>query len=127
MTLSGVAEQTAKYAVSLPEYLARWNDTLIFAYESTGEESFFLDTRDPKPRSRPIFAFHKPEALLEWIKQDSTLRTNLLLPPLDRHGLRDCQIEAIEGLEKSLAIDQPRSLIQMATGAGKTCPSGEHA
>ena len=42
ITLSGVAEQTAKYSVSLPEHLARWNNTLIFAYESTGDESFFL-------------------------------------------------------------------------------------
>lgn len=74
VTLSGVAEQSAKYTVSLPEYLARWNDTLTFAYESTGDESFFLDNRDPKPRSRRIFAFHRPETLLEWIKQDSTLR-----------------------------------------------------
>jgi len=34
--------------------------------------------------------------------------------------LRDCQIEAIHGLEKSLGEDRPRSLIQLATGAGKT-------
>ena len=81
----------------------------------------FLDNRDPKPRSRRIFAFHKPETLLEWIKKDKTLRAGLqCMPPLNQYGLRDCQIEAIKGLEKSLAIDQPRSLIQMATGAGKT-------
>jgi type I restriction enzyme R subunit len=42
------------------------------------------------------------------------------MPPLDENGLRDCQIEAINGLEKSLAEDKPRSLIQLATGAGKT-------
>lgn len=34
--------------------------------------------------------------------------------------MRDCQIEAIHGLEKSLGEDRPRSLIQLATGAGKT-------
>jgi type I restriction enzyme R subunit len=32
----------------------------------------------------------------------------------------DCQVEAVTGLEQSLAGDHPRSLIQMATGAGKT-------
>jgi type I restriction enzyme, R subunit len=42
------------------------------------------------------------------------------MPPLDETGLRDCQIDAITGLEASLAEDKPRSLIQMATGAGKT-------
>jgi type I restriction enzyme R subunit len=58
---------------------------------------------------------------LEWLKQPDTLRARLQnLPELISTGLRDCQIEAIHGLEKSLAEDKPRSLIQMATGAGKT-------
>ncbi len=42
------------------------------------------------------------------------------MPPLVTEGLRTCQIEAIEGLEKSLARDDPRALIQMTMGAGKT-------
>jgi type I restriction enzyme R subunit len=40
--------------------------------------------------------------------------------PLATKGMRDCQIEAITNLEQSFAFDKPRSLIQMATGAGKT-------
>ena len=96
-------------------------DTIILDYESTGTETIFRDTRDPKPRSRPVFAFHKPSTLLAWLKQTETFRTRLQqMPPLDTRGLRDCQIEAITGLEKSLARDKPRALIQMATGAGKT-------
>lgn len=31
-------------------------------YESTGEVTRFTDYRDPKPRSRPVFTFHRPEA-----------------------------------------------------------------
>lgn len=42
------------------------------------------------------------------------------MPALDTTGLRDCQIDAVTGLEGSLAQDKPRALIQMATGAGKT-------
>ncbi len=42
------------------------------------------------------------------------------MPPLDETGLRDCQIDAVQGLEASFAQDRPRALIQMATGAGKT-------
>ncbi|MDC5374416.1 DEAD/DEAH box helicase family protein [Acinetobacter baumannii] len=42
------------------------------------------------------------------------------MPPLATDNLRDCQIDAITGLEKSLALQKPRSLIHMATGAGKT-------
>ncbi|WP_334087912.1 DEAD/DEAH box helicase family protein, partial [Helicobacter typhlonius] len=38
----------------------------------------------------------------------------------DSKKLRDCQKDAIEGLEKSLKQNKQRALIQMATGAGKT-------
>jgi type I restriction enzyme, R subunit len=121
VTLSGVAEQAAKYMVALPEHLARWGDSLRFDYESTGEETYFRDLQDPKPRSRRVFAFHQPQTLHGWLKEADTLRARLQrMPPLDTAGLRDCQINAVNGLEASLAQDQPRSLIQMATGAGKT-------
>ena len=40
--------------------------------------------------------------------------------PLIKEGLRDCQIDAIMNLENSFAMSRPRSLIQMATGSGKT-------
>ena len=121
VTLSGVDGQSDKYMATLPDHLARWDDRLRFDYESTGEETFFRDTRDPRARSRRVFAFHRPDALHAWLKDAETLRQRLAgLPPLDERGLRDCQIEAIHGLEKSLAEDRPRSLIQMATGAGKT-------
>jgi len=127
VTLSGVADQSDKYMGTLPEHLARWDDMLVFDYESTGEETFFRNMRDPKPRSRRLFAFHRPETLHQWLLQPDTLRGRLRnMPPLVETGLRDCQIEAIKGskhqkgLEPSLAEDQPRSLIQLATGAGKT-------
>ncbi|MCS2609662.1 DEAD/DEAH box helicase family protein [Halomonas dongshanensis] len=121
VTLSGVAEQSAKYMTKLPEHLASWGELLIYDYESTGEETFFCNQRDPKARSRRLFAFHRPETLHEWLRQSDTLRARLRkMPPLETSGLRDCQIEAIQGLERSLAEGRPRALIQLATGAGKT-------
>ena len=121
VTLSGVAEQAARYMLSLPPHLARWADTLVFDYESTGDETYFRDTRDPKPRSRRVFAFHQPATLHAWLKETDTLRQRLRqMPALESTGLRQCQVDAITGLETSLADDRPRSLIQMATGAGKT-------
>jgi hypothetical protein len=33
--------------------------------------------RDLNLRSRRLFAFHKPEILLAWLKQDGTLRARL--------------------------------------------------
>ncbi len=120
-TLSGVAEQTEKYIRNFSHKIPHFDLPLPFAYESTGIETNFRDLRDPEPRSRRVFAFHRPETLLKWIEDGSTLRRRLQqLPPLEKSTLRDCQYEAITGLEKSLSNARPRSLIQMATGSGKT-------
>jgi type I restriction enzyme R subunit len=124
-TLSIVADQSARYANSLPPFLAAGlTGTLPFLYESTGVETFFRDERDPAPRSRRVFTFHRPETLAEWAAEPDTLRSRLkAMPfahPLATGGMRDCQVEAITGLEQSFAEDRPRALIHMATGAGKT-------
>ena len=42
------------------------------------------------------------------------------MPPLQTRGLWPAQITAVKNLERSLAEDRPRALIQMATGSGKT-------
>ena len=52
---------------------------------------------------------------------ENSLRAMILeLPALEKQGLRDCQISAIENLDKSFKDNFPRALIQMATGSGKT-------
>ncbi len=120
-TLSGVAEQTAKYLEGIPENLINPKASPCFAYETTGSETFFRDLRDPETRSRRLLTFHKPETLVEWLSQDDTTRARLQhLPILRTEGLRDCQIDAIQNLEKSFTEARPRALIQMATGSGKT-------
>lgn len=119
-TLSGVHEQTVRYATDKLKFLVNKSE-LPFQYESTGAETFFSDARDPAPRQREIFSFHRPETLNEWYKQSSSLRARLkIFPPLNKDGLRNCQIKAIENLETSFADNRPRALVQMATGAGKT-------
>ena len=124
-TLSVVADQSGRYATSLPPFLAAGlTGKLPFLYESTGVETFFRDERDPDPRSRRVFSFHRPETLADWAAEADTLRRRLAqMPfahPLVTTGMRDCQVEAVTGLEKSFAEDRPRALIHMATGAGKT-------
>ena len=90
-------------------------------YESTGEITRFTDYRDPKPRARQVFTFHRPETFAQWIKDDKTLRARLYdIPALPIEGLRDCQITAITNLEKSFKEQRLKALIQMATGSGKT-------
>jgi type I restriction enzyme, R subunit len=119
--LTFVEGQTERYANSA----LKWRvDTtpLPFLFESTGLVTKFTDGRDPAPRSREIFHFFRPETLKEWNEQPTSLRRRLVedIPALPTRNLRDCQINAVTGLEQSFALNKPRALIQMATGAGKT-------
>ncbi|MEO0123726.1 MAG: type I restriction-modification enzyme R subunit C-terminal domain-containing protein [candidate division WOR-3 bacterium] len=120
-TLGGVDFQSDKYIAGFPENVPHHHLPLPFVYESTGTETFFRDLRDPEPCSRRVFAFHTPDGLNEFLSKETTLRARLRnLPPLITKGLRNCQVDAIQGLEQSLFDARPRALIQMASGAGKT-------
>lgn len=114
-------DQTLRYSLSKLKW-RKEEDPLPFLYEATGQVIHFTDARDPAPRSREVFHFHKPETLAEWARQPDTLRRRLVeqMPALPTENLRDCQILAINGLEKSLKNNHPRSLVHMATGSGKT-------
>jgi len=98
------------------------NQPLPFLYLSTGAITRFTDTRDPNPRYREVFTFHRPETLVKWSRKDTSLRTRMAenFPSLDPTGLRDCQIDAIINLESSFKKNRPKALVQMATGSGKT-------
>ena len=117
-----VEEQSARYAtdaIKIGKFMLK--DEKPFVYESTGTVTRFTDYRDPKPRGRTVFSFHKPETIAQWIKKGTSLRKCLLsMPALDATGLRPAQIVAVENLEYSFKKNRPRALIQMATGAGKT-------
>lgn len=115
------AEDQAKgYAVANLKWVSN-KEPLPCVYESTGVITRFTDGRDPKPRSREVFTFHRPETMAEWLSNPRSLRTRLQdLPSLNPTGLRACQRKAIENLERSFEVDRPRALVQMATGSGKT-------
>ena len=141
-TLTGVEAQSGKYGAGLPESLPCYIRPLPFLYESTGAETRFTNGLDPQPRSRSVFSFHTPETLAEWLGASisswdtgqrqaaetqasyaapySLRRRLTTMPPLDDSDLRQVQIDAIRELEQSLAEARPRSLVQMATGSGKT-------
>jgi len=122
-----VERQAGKYVEGLPAWMQPPVYPLPFIYESTGAETRFTNGYDPEARSRRVFTFHRPETLTEWSRQITenpalpTFRARLkAMPALDERGLWGKQAEAIRNLEQSLAEDRPRSLIQMATGSGKT-------
>ncbi|MGH2711539.1 MAG: type I restriction-modification enzyme R subunit C-terminal domain-containing protein [Actinomycetota bacterium] len=142
-TLSGVESQSKRYGEGLPAGLPAYRRPLPFLYESTGVETHFTNLLDPEPRSRRVFAFHRPETLRDWLGEAgyssstrtlsmvaeppagyeaaATLRARMrAFPPLDASGLWPPQVTAIRNLESSLADGRSRALIQMATGSGKT-------
>lgn len=124
-----VAERQSERYASANLKWRKDSTPLRFLFEATGQIIRFTDNLDPAPRSREIFHFFKPETLAAWAAQPplpsgspSTLRRRLAeqMPALPERNLRGCQISAVTGLEKSLALNKPRALVHMATGAGKT-------
>lgn len=120
------------YADGLPadvRIAARTRDgRLPFVFEASGVETHFTNGFDPEPRARLIFNVPRPETLARHLREAETnpdyptWRAKVRkLPALDTDALRPAQIEAINGVEQSLANQRyDRSLVQMATGAGKT-------
>ena len=148
-TLSSVELQADKYAAGLPAGLNPPVNPLPFLYVSTGVDTQFINGLDPHPKSRRISYLahiHRPETLAEWSKTETldawvkrllaegggfytaagdarpaSLRARLqILPPLEQDYLYPAQVEAVGNVERSLKHDLPRSLVQMATGSGKT-------
>ncbi|WP_199489156.1 DEAD/DEAH box helicase family protein [Micromonospora craniellae] len=127
----GVEAQLDRYqrGLTAEQRICAWrrDEPLPFGYVATGTETAFVNRLDPFPRTREVFAFHRAETLARWMREADddpdapTLRARLRrMPTLDPLGLRPAQVDAITGLELSLAHDRPRGLVQMATGAGKT-------
>jgi len=118
--LTSVEEQSEGYAHARLKWVSN-SEPLPFLYESTGQITRFTNGRDPAPRSREVFTFHRPETLKAWAQAQRSFRSGIAaLPDLNPDGLRNCQIKAITNLETSLKADKPRALVQMATGSGKT-------
>ena len=64
--MTNVEAQAEGYAAAK----LKWFDNkkpLPFVYEATGTLTRFTDLRDPKPRSREVFSFARPETLAEWL------------------------------------------------------------
>ena len=118
--ITTVEGQSSRYANSTFKWI-KCEYKIRFAYEATDKLTRFTDYNDVKYRSRTVFSFHKPETLAALIRQKDTIRNNMKhFPEFDGTGFRDCQITAINNLDKSLSENKPRALVQMATGAGKT-------
>lgn len=85
--------------MSKPEERAR---TLIDAQLEAGW--VVQDRADPDARSRRVFSFHRPETLLGWLKDGSSLRARLQTPPPPA----EIAAEIVDSLE--LALEKFRSV-----------------
>jgi len=115
--------QAEKYSKGFPDEFQKIDENLPFAYIATGSNFKFINYWDPKPRSRDVKAFHNPEYFEELIKKgkDNNLRKKLAEnKPYENSNLWSAQKRAIDNIKKSLSLNHPRALIQMATGSGKT-------
>jgi type I restriction enzyme R subunit len=117
-----VEDQTADYSAAKLKWVQSTGVPLPFLYEATGVLTRFTDQRDPKPRSREVFSFHRPRPSADGCRRSRPFTPR---PPPGSSGarptgLRDCQIDAITHLDASLKAAKPRALVQMATGSGKT-------
>src|SRR5271157_3896648 len=74
--MTTVEEQSEGYAAAKLKWVEK-NTPLPFVYESTGVVTRFTDGRDPKPRSREVFTFPRPETMAEWLSKPKSLRARL--------------------------------------------------
>jgi type I restriction enzyme, R subunit len=130
--LSGVEWQSNMYADGLPPAVKlsalTISGSLPFVFEASGTETHFTNGYDPEPRARRLFNFPQPATLARAIRDAEADLANPTwraksrhIPAIDTAPLRPAQITAIAGIEKALAEQRfDRSLVQMATGAGKT-------
>jgi len=134
-SLTGVEPQTRKYSEGLPEDIRTpfTDHRLKYLYESTGVETRFTNANDPIPKSRRIFAFHRPETLSANFTFEGSIgqvpsisdssfvdQMKQNLPSIPEERLWPAQRRAVKKLEKSIKDGRQRHLIQMATGSGKT-------
>ncbi len=130
-TLMAVQWQSHRYSKGLTETQSKSavlvDGELPFVYEASGSETNFTNVYDPEPRARNIFNFQKPETLARIIRESETQEKATWrgrvqsLPDTEGYDLRPASRRAVIAIEKSLKDNQhSRSLVQMATGAGKT-------
>ena len=61
--------KSIKYLDGIDENIV-YSNPVPFAYETNGYEIYYRDERDPEPRSRALFSFHRPETIAEWQKKE---------------------------------------------------------
>lgn len=112
-----VKGQAEKYVNNVPSIYAAYEKPLRIIYLSNGEKVLFYDYAKKDGNYIEINRIHTPKEIVDILGIDDFYAG---LPTLQKKGLRQCQFDAIKGLEESFRNGQKRALVVLATGAGKT-------
>ena len=112
-----VKGQAEKYVNNVPPIYAAYENPLRIIYLSNGEKVLFYDYAKKDGNYIEINRIHTPKESVDILGIADFYAG---LPTLQKKGLRQCQFDAIKGLEQSFRNGQKRALMVLATGAGKT-------
>ncbi len=112
-----VKAQAENYVNNVPSIYAAYEKPLRIIYLSNGEKVFFYDYAKQDGKYIEINRIHTPKEIVDILGINDFYAG---LPTLKSKGLRQCQFDAIKGLEQSFKNGQKRALMVLATGAGKT-------
>ncbi len=112
-----VKEQALTYTRNLPTWCAAWFQPLPIAILANSKTIYYYNKESGNTEFVERVKMPTPYEIKNQIGLHSFYAG---LPTLNPKGLRDCQIDAIHGLEDSFRAGQKRALMVLATGSGKT-------
>lgn len=112
-----VINQAEEYTRIIPNWCQVWLNPLPLVWVSNGKDLYFRDTRNDDPEYQRVDKIMSPKQVVKSLDMPHKYAG---LPMIHRRGLRDCQLEGITELERSLKDGKQRALMVLATGAGKT-------
>ena len=109
--------QALNYTKNLPTWCAAWYQRLPIVILANSKTILFYNQKSDAEDFEERTKMPTPYELKSQLKLEGFFAG---LPTLDPRGLRQCQIDAIHGLEDSFREGQKRALMVLATGSGKT-------
>jgi type I restriction enzyme R subunit len=116
-----VLTQAERYSRGLSNNPFNFNGYRVpFLYSTNGKDIRHHDVRPALSRSRPIFGFHTPEALIEKLDFNLEDRSTTFFDIPDNTRMRPYQREACDAIGRAIVDRKRTMLVAMATGTGKT-------
>ena len=115
-----VCEQAANYTRIVPSRYQTFMNPLPLIYQSNGNTLIFKDNRKEDADYEKLNHIHTPKEIARILGIEDEFAGLPSLTEREIKALRNCQKDAVVGLEKSFREGKSRALMVLATGAGKT-------